>query len=487
MGRRADLKTGYDCNCNCVFCVIGDKLFTGDRSTAQCLDELERSRRTCEDVVFTGAEVTIRPDYFTLLQAAKRLGYRTIQVQTNGRMLSYRQFAAKSVAAGANEFSPSIHGATARIHDALVRSRGSFEQVTAAIENLVALGQRVVTNTVITRRNAAELPDLARMLVRMKVSQFQLAFPHPTGHAATHFGAVVPRMSEVAPTVHEALEIGRNAGISCMAEAMPFCQMQGFEPQVAELHIPPTEIVYDGYVVPDYAADRMQRGKTRFPQCATCRFEPICEGPWKEYPERMGGQEFQPIAGPRVVDPALVLDPRWTMLGAPAPAWPAGVPRQREPGRLLVLVFFPEAGSPSCTTQLCAVASKWSDLEAAGVDVLGVSPDAAGDQRAFADRHGLPFGLISDGDGSLSRAFRAIDRERFMRTTYLLDADNRIAHLIVRPDVAHHPAQILDAIARLRAPARPLGPVEPLVVLRRGKPSLDTEGSGGDGEARADP
>ena len=53
MRRRADLKTGTTCNSNCVFCVIGDQLFTGDRSTEDCIAELQASRATCVDVVFT--------------------------------------------------------------------------------------------------------------------------------------------------------------------------------------------------------------------------------------------------------------------------------------------------------------------------------------------------------------------------------------------------------------------------------------------------
>src|SRR3954468_22503803 len=180
--RRADLKTGYDCNSNCVFCVIGDKLFTGNRPFAECVEELRLSRATCEDVVFTGAEVTIRPDFFALVAAAKRLGYRNIQIQTNGRMFAYLEFCTKAVAAGANEFSPSIHGHTAKLHDGLTRSEGSFDQIVAAIRNLRALGQRIVTNTVATKQNARHLPALAQMLVDLRVDQFQIAFPHPTGH-----------------------------------------------------------------------------------------------------------------------------------------------------------------------------------------------------------------------------------------------------------------------------------------------------------------
>jgi MoaA/NifB/PqqE/SkfB family radical SAM enzyme len=340
VARRADLKTGTDCNSNCVFCVIGDQLFTGDRSYEDLVDELRLSRATCDDVVFTGAEATIRPDFLKLVAAARALGYRNIQIQTNGRRFAYLDFCKAAIAAGANEFSPSIHGHLARLHDGLTRSPGSFDQIVAAIRNLRALGQRIVTNTVATRQNMRHLPALARLLVDLGVDQFQIAFPHPTGHAATYFNGVVPRMRDLAPHVIDALQVGIAAGVRCMAEALPYCQLPGFERYAAELHIPPTEIAYDGFVVPDYQRDRMERGKTRFPQCAPCRFEPMCEGPWRGYPETVGGDEFQPVPGPRVVDAAVLLDERFALLGTRAPA--LGALDGLTTSRWMAVVFYPE-------------------------------------------------------------------------------------------------------------------------------------------------
>lgn len=453
--RRADLKTGTTCNSNCVFCVIGDHLFTGDRTTEACIAELRESRKTCDDVVFTGAEVSIRPDFFTLVRAARQLGYQRIQIQTNGRMFGYREFCERTIAAGANEFSPSIHGHQARLHDGLTRAEGSFAQIVAAIEHLVALGQRVVTNTVITKQNARHLPELARMLVDLGVAQYQLAFPHPTGHAATYFGGVVPRMSEIAAHVHAALSIGRDAGVACMAEAIPFCHMQGHEDAVAELHIPPTEIVYDGYVVPDYAADRIARGKLRFAGCARCRFEPICEGPWKEYPARMGDAEFVAIPGARIVDTALVLDGRWRVLGRAAPEAVRGQGWR-------ALCFVPEAGSPACSRQLRGLVRDLHRLHAAGIEVVVISPDGAEVQRSWATGCGAALPMISDGDRSLAEACAAVGR-----TSVLVDPAGTIAHLVIDVDVDAHAAQLLDALVRLRAPPRPLGVAEELVVIRR--------------------
>lgn len=467
MSRRADIKTGYTCNSNCVFCVIGDKLFTGERPTNEVIEELKLSRRTCDDVVFTGAEVTLRQDFFHLVEAAKRLGYRTIQIQTNGRMFAYREFCERAIKAGANEFSPSLHAPVANVHDGLTRSQGSFVQIIQAIKHLRELGQRIVTNTVAAKTNVKLLPDLARLFVELKVDQFQIAFPHPTGHAATYFNAVVPRMSELAPFLHEAMRIGRDAGISCMVEAVPFCFMHGHEQFVSELFIPPTELVYDGFVVPDYKRDRVDRGKTRFPQCATCRFEPICEGPWREYPEMLGHDEFQPVLGPRVIDTELVLDPeRFALLGTPAPL--DGLPQLD--GKWVALAFYPEDGSPACTAEACSLQSGLPQLAAAGVSLYGISPDPLERHAVFSQQHGLTFPLLSDPTRTIARAFKA-----GTRTTFILDEQRRIAHVIVRPDVKDHARQVFEAVKALTAPPRSLERGPELIIRRTAKPLAEAE------------
>ncbi|MFT3713052.1 MAG: redoxin domain-containing protein [Archangium sp.] len=467
MSRRADLKTGYTCNSNCVFCVIGDKLFTGERPTAEVIEELKLSRRTCDDVVFTGAEVTLRPDFFQIVEVARRLNYRTIQIQTNGRMFAYREFCERAIKAGANEFSPSLHAPVAKVHDGLTRSQGSFVQIIQAIKNLKELGQRIVTNTVAAKTNVKLLPDLARLFVELKVDQFQIAFPHPTGHAATYFNAVVPRMSELAPYLQEAMRIGRDAGVSCMVEAVPYCQMPGYERFVSELYIPPTEIVYDGFVVPDYKRDRVDRGKTRFPQCATCRFEPMCEGPWREYPEMLGSDEFQPVAGARVIDTDIVLDAqRFPMLGTPAPLEGLGELR----GKWIALAFYPEDGSPACTAEACSLQSGLPQLAAAGISIYGVSPDSLDRHAVFSQQNGLTYPLLSDASGAIARAFKA-----GTRSTYILDEQRRIAHVIVNPDVKNHAQQVFEAVRKLTAPARSLERGPELIIRRTAKPLAEAE------------
>ncbi|MBN2112455.1 radical SAM protein [Candidatus Woesearchaeota archaeon] len=296
MGKRVDIKTGFICNNNCRFCVQADNKCKGNRSLEGIKKDLEDSRKRCEGVVLTGGEVTIRKDFLDIVEYAKSLGYKTIQIQTNGRMFSSLNFCKKAIKAGATEFSPAIHGYCAEQHDFLTRAPGSFRQTVQGIKNLKSLGQYVLTNTVVVKPNYRNLPDIAKLLVNLNVDQFQFAFVHPMGNAWNNFDSIVPSISLAAPYIHNGLQIGIDAGKKVMAEAMPYCQMAGYEAYISEKVIPETEIRGQKHQNTDsFTKQRKEKGKAKFPQCDGCGYNPICEGPWKEYPEKLGNKEFNTI------------------------------------------------------------------------------------------------------------------------------------------------------------------------------------------------
>jgi MoaA/NifB/PqqE/SkfB family radical SAM enzyme len=303
--RRIDVKAGFSCNNRCRFCVQGDKRFQHpDRSTEEVKALLAEGRKDADELVFTGGEVTIRPDMAELVAHARELGYRVIQIQTNGRMLSYLPFVKQLVAAGATEFSPALHGPNAAIHDALTRAPHSFRQTVKGVRNVKELGKPVIINSVITRANYQHLPEMAELFVALGVDQFQLAFVHALGSAGADFDQVVPRLSEVRPFVHRALAIGVRAGVRCMTEAIPLCFLGGIEHLAAEWIIPRTKIFDAGRIVDDYTEFRLAEGKAKGEVCRRCVHEPRCEGPWREYPEHFGWDEIEPVTeGPEAAGP----------------------------------------------------------------------------------------------------------------------------------------------------------------------------------------
>ena len=129
---------------------------------------------------------------------------------------------------------------------------------------------------------------LGELLTGLGVSQYQLAMVHPLGTAKARFEEVVAPLPEAAPWVRSALRPGLAAGIRVMVEAMPPCLLPGLEHCIAEAYIPPTRIEDVGRVVPDYRATRVGEGKAKGPPCATCTWDAVCEGPWREYADVHG-------------------------------------------------------------------------------------------------------------------------------------------------------------------------------------------------------
>lgn len=293
--RRTDIKTGFLCNNNCIFCVQAHKKHLGNRSTDEIKKELEDAKEKCDEVVFTGGEFTIRKDCIELIRYANDLGYKEIQLQSNGRMLSYEDFCNRCIEAGANQFALALHGHDKEVHDKLTRAEGSFEQTVKAIKNIKKINCKVLMNTVVVKQNYQHLEDLAKLFVKLKVDQFQFAFVHHMGNALKNFKKITPKISEAALYMCKGMQIGIDNGISVMAEAMPFCVMKGYEKYVSELNIPETEVRdIDGYTE-DFLKVKKEKGKMKFTQCKECKYDNICEGPWKEYPEKFGSDEFKPV------------------------------------------------------------------------------------------------------------------------------------------------------------------------------------------------
>lgn len=292
--KRIDIKITYKCNNRCIFCVQGDaKRSCKDRSTSQISAILEQSRRECEEVVFTGGDPAIRPDLLELVSCAKKLKY-FIQIQTNGRMFAYKGFCADIIGAGADIFGISVHGHTPQLHDRLTRAPGSFAQTMAGIRNLLSFNRPVMTNTVINKYNYRFLPLIAAHLISSGVVQYQFAFPHIVGCAFKNRKSVIARKTEVISYLRQGLDIGVKSKVSPKTEAIPYCFLRGYERCISENDIPETRVI-GTQVTESFNSWRKDKGKAKGPACAHCKCFNQCEGPWREYPEIFGWEEFIPI------------------------------------------------------------------------------------------------------------------------------------------------------------------------------------------------
>lgn len=295
---RLDIKLGYSCNNLCRHCLQGDKRRKNpDKNTDTVKKILSDSfSEGFKEVVFTGGEPTIRKDLPELVYFAKDLGFEAIQIQTNGRMFASKSFTETMVNAGMTQLSPALNGHTGEVHDYISRVPGSWKQTVSGILNVSEYDVIIASNSVVSKPNYRFLVNLAEVLVKLGVSQYQLAFQHPAGRSYGNFDSIVPYMSLSAPFIHKGLDVGIDVGIQVMAEALPYCHMDGYERQVGEL-FSPSGTVYDLTVQHDFKKWRVALGKWKGEKCKECCFFRICEGPWKEYVEKRGGDEFIPVYG----------------------------------------------------------------------------------------------------------------------------------------------------------------------------------------------
>jgi peroxiredoxin len=123
-------------------------------------------------------------------------------------------------------------------------------------------------------------------------------------------------------------------------------------------------------------------------------------------------------------------------------------------GRTVVLYFYPEADTPGCTKQACGIRDRHAELTGNGGVVLGISPDKPDKLRDFADKHGLPFTLLSDSGGRVAQRYGVwvrrpglLPRKENERTTFVVGPDGRVQSVFRAVDPAGHDQLIADALS----------------------------------------
>jgi peroxiredoxin Q/BCP len=121
----------------------------------------------------------------------------------------------------------------------------------------------------------------------------------------------------------------------------------------------------------------------------------------------------------------------------------------------VVLYFYPKDDTSGCTTQACEFRDSWSEVQARGAVVLGVSPDGIASHERFRDKFSLPFPLLADEDHAVAEAYGVWGEKSMygrkyqgiLRTTFIIDPAGRIAHVFEKVKPKGHAAEVLDALA----------------------------------------
>ena len=113
-------------------------------------------------------------------------------------------------------------------------------------------------------------------------------------------------------------------------------------------------------------------------------------------------------------------------------------------GKKVVLYFYPKDNTPGCTRQACAFAGAYGEFKKINVVVIGVSKDSAASHQKFAEKHGLPFILLSDPELTAIQAYGVWQEKKLygkvsmgvVRSTFVINENGMIEKVMpkVKPD-----------------------------------------------------
>lgn len=125
-------------------------------------------------------------------------------------------------------------------------------------------------------------------------------------------------------------------------------------------------------------------------------------------------------------------------------------------GKKLVLYFYPEDDTPTCTIQACNLRDNYALLLKHGFEVVGVSPDDEKKHQKFEEKFNLPFTLIADTKHVILNKYGVWGEKQMFgnhymgvhRTTFVIDENGIIRKIFLRPKNKQHAEEIIEAFKK---------------------------------------
>lgn len=121
-------------------------------------------------------------------------------------------------------------------------------------------------------------------------------------------------------------------------------------------------------------------------------------------------------------------------------------------GKWILLYFYPKDNTSGCTKEACAIRDEFPSFGKLDAVVLGVSKDSVESHRRFADKHGLPFTLLSDSETKVQQAYGAWGKKKMagreymgtFRMSFLIDPKGVIVKVYEKVKPMEHAAEVLE-------------------------------------------
>ncbi len=123
-------------------------------------------------------------------------------------------------------------------------------------------------------------------------------------------------------------------------------------------------------------------------------------------------------------------------------------------GKKLVLFFYPEDDTPTCTIEACNLRDHYKLLQEHGLQVIGISPDEVHEHKKFKEKYSLPYSLIADPKRKIIDKYGVWGEKQMfgnkymglIRTTFIIDEKGYIEKIFHKPRSAQHAEDIIKSL-----------------------------------------
>jgi thioredoxin-dependent peroxiredoxin len=112
-------------------------------------------------------------------------------------------------------------------------------------------------------------------------------------------------------------------------------------------------------------------------------------------------------------------------------------------GKPVVLYFYPKDDTPGCTKEACSFRDNYQQYLSQGITVFGVSMDDEASHQKFTEKFSLPFPLLADTNGAITKAYDVDGGGYSKRVTYVIDGSGKIATVFTTINTESHATDVL--------------------------------------------
>lgn len=253
------------------------------------IEKMLKEKICLRKVIFTSGEPTTNNKLLQYIRMAKNIGYPTIALVTNGRMLSYAKYCDSLISSGVNEIIISLHSSNKNTHEALTRTPRSFEQTLRGLQNMANLKKqhnfRLYVSMVLNKINFGNLEEDMNFFSKLNIDGLILNTLQPLGRGKNL--KLLIRYTDIVKEMRKLQGRGLLKPNVCVVD-IPFCVAKPIGEVSKSLEISHIK-QKTGYLYPTLDHRIKIKG------CKICKNNNACQGIWENYVKIFGSEEFRPI------------------------------------------------------------------------------------------------------------------------------------------------------------------------------------------------